>query len=100
MNGKLPDRGPSDGLPEPDRTIHLPCYGMTIRLGREGTPGKSGGAAITSDLRDPDADQLYLAAIDAIESLVLAHACAGIDVASPAYVEGIETAVAAIANHL
>ena len=38
------------------------------------------------------------AAMDGLEALVLAHACAGIDVASPAYVEGIETAVDAIGN--
>ena len=37
-------------------------------------------------------------AIDAILSLILAHACAGIDIESPAYLEGIETAFDAIAN--
>ena len=37
--------------------------------------------------------------IDAIESLILAHARAGIDIASPPYVEGIETAVNACANN-
>ena len=40
----------------------------------------------------------YVAAINALESLVLAHACAGIDVMAPAYIEGIETAVEAVAN--
>jgi hypothetical protein len=38
--------------------------------------------------------------MDAIESLILAHASAGLDVASPAYVEGIETAVEACCNNL
>jgi len=38
--------------------------------------------------------------IDAIESLVLAHATVGIDVTTPAYIEGIETAVDACANHV
>lgn len=37
-------------------------------------------------------------ALDAVESLVLAHACAGIDVNSPAYLEGIETAINALGN--
>ena len=32
-------------------------------------------------------------AIDGILSMILAHACAGIDVESPAYLEGIETAL-------
>jgi hypothetical protein len=38
--------------------------------------------------------------MDAIESLVLAHACAGIDVKSLSYVEGIETAVDACVDKL
>jgi len=41
----------------------------------------------------------YNAAIDGLESLILAHACAGIDITSPAYLEGIETAEAAIGNN-
>ena len=35
-----------------------------------------------------------------IESIILAHAVAGVDVEDPAYLEGIETAVDAIANNL
>lgn len=35
-----------------------------------------------------------------IESLILAHACAGIDVKSPAYLEGLETTMDSIANNL
>jgi len=30
--------------------------------------------------------------MDALESIILSHACAGIDVTTPAYLEGIETA--------
>ena len=37
-------------------------------------------------------------ALDALESLILAHACAGIAVNSPAYLEGIETTVTALGN--
>lgn len=36
---------------------------------------------------------------DSIESVILAHACAGIDVTAPAYLEGIETAIQAIADN-
>jgi hypothetical protein len=36
--------------------------------------------------------------IDVVESMVLAHACAGIDIESPAYVEGIETTVDKLSN--
>lgn len=41
---------------------------------------------------------LYDAAIDGIESLVLALACAGTDVSTPEFVEAIETAVNACAQ--
>jgi hypothetical protein len=82
------------------RTIQLPCYGITLTLARENNVETPGSGSIVSDLRDPDtaANQQYNAAIDGLESLILAHACAGVDVESPAYVEGIETAVDAIAN--
>lgn len=42
----------------------------------------------------------YNGAIDGITSLILAHACAGINVESPAYLEGIETAIQAAASNL
>jgi hypothetical protein len=42
----------------------------------------------------------FNAAIDGLESLILAHACClRIDVTIPAYLEGIETAVEAIVNN-
>lgn len=40
------------------------------------------------------------AAYDALESLVLAHAIAGIDVEAPAYQDGLQTSLEAIANNL
>lgn len=58
---------------------------------------KDGWGKITSDLRgdDPNEDTDF-SEFDAVESLVLAHACAGIDVSSPAYVEGLNTTINAI----
>jgi hypothetical protein len=38
------------------------------------------------------------AALDAIQNIVLAHAVAGIDIESPAYLDGIETAVDSVSN--
>ena len=84
------------------RLIRLPCFQITIRLDHGNTAGEPGSGTITSNLKRTDGlavDRIYNAAIDGLESLILAHACAGIDVESPAYVEGIETAVEAIANH-
>ena len=84
------------------RTIRLPCYGITITLARENGVDKPGSGAIASDLRAAGtaSNRQFNTAIDGLESLILAHACAGVDVESPAYVEGIETAVEAIANHV
>lgn len=45
-------------------------------------------------------EQDYATAVDAIESLVLAQWAAGIDVTTPAYLEALNTAVTAIAQHL
>ena len=73
-----------------------------MTLVRENGADKPGSGAITSDLRTAGtaANRQYNAAIDGLESLILAHACAGVDVESPAYVEGVEVAVEAIANHV
>ena len=81
-------------------TIILPCFGIVIELGPEDPDRHCAyqGGKITSDLKG--SNRLCRAAMDAIESLVLAHSCAGVDVASPGYVEGIETAVEACCNNL
>ena len=82
------------------REIRLPRYGIIIRIDCGGDSDAAG--TLTSDLKLPSrtaAARLFNAAIDGLESLVLAHACAGINVASPVYIEGIESAVDAIANH-
>jgi hypothetical protein len=84
------------------RTIRLPCFGITVRLVREGIAKTPGAGTITSDLRGPGktaAQRQYNAAIDGLEALVLAHACGGVDIETPAYLEGVETAVEAITNH-
>ncbi len=95
---------------EPPQTIEpilpsetrLPCHGIVVRLHQLPSANEPGSGTISSDLKQDatGGDEEYLAAIDGLESLILAHACAGIDVTSPAYVEGIETAVQAIGNIL
>jgi len=82
--------------------INLPCFGIVVTL----IPGKNGskGATIASDLHEGTSLTrglcLYDSAMDGIESLILAHACAGVNIAAPEYVEGIEAAVQAAANNL
>lgn len=55
---------------------------------------------ISSSLHTVDGDDAFNAAMDAIESLVLGHVCAGIDVTDPRYVEGIRTCIEACGNNL
>jgi hypothetical protein len=86
------------------KEIKLPCCGIVVMLDEDGK-----GGTITSDLHDEAPEEgasrevqwnpEYHAAMDALESLVLAHAVAGIDITTAAYLEGIETAEAAIGNH-
>ncbi|MBX7102588.1 MAG: hypothetical protein K1X57_00805 [Gemmataceae bacterium] len=62
----------------------------------------SHGGAILSNLKDgceePPEACIGCAAIDGLESLILAHTCAGIDITADAYKEGIQTALDAIGN--
>ena len=96
------------------KVIKLSCHGIVVTLSGKkdserpaGLPElpAPGSGTITSDLHEPEPENedpghdRYEAAIDAVESMILAHACAGVDIASSAYAEGIETAVDAIGNN-
>jgi len=78
--------------------INLPCFGIVVSLTGDG------GGNITSDMHEETGDfyddSVFNTGVDAIESMVLAHAIAGIDIESPAYVEGIETALLALAHYV
>ncbi len=64
------------------------------------TRGRRSGS-VTSSLHSSDADDdQFNAAMDAVESLVLAHACAGIDVTETRYVAGLRTCIDACENNL
>jgi len=67
--------------------------------------GKPDAAAtISSNLKIEDADCpediAWNHQVDAIESLVLAHYCAGVDVAADAYRRGLHTALEATGNNV
>ena len=74
--------------------ISLPCFGIRVQLSGDG------GGSISSGLHASGESDEEQAAWDAIESLILAHACDGVDVTSPAYVEGVKTAVNSVGNNL
>lgn len=81
---------------------HLP-FGIEIK-----TDGQGGGVLVKSQLDDAlfdesDDDQgsyLMQCVINALESLVLAHACAGIKIDGLAYTNGLETAVKSVLEHI
>ena len=85
-------------LEDEGRVIKLPCFDIVVELDSEGS------GTITSSLHEDstvlaEEDVEYHAAIDALESIIMAHAVAGIDIETPAYLEGIETAVNAISHN-
>lgn len=78
------------------KTYNLGCFGIKIELSGE-------GGNITSNLKEDVASEdveIWNACVDAIESMVLDHACAGVEVCNPRYIEGIETAVLAISERV
>jgi hypothetical protein len=79
------------------KTITLPCYGIKIELIGL-TPAAFG--VLTSNLHVPEmeSNEHLKASIDAIERLVVAHACAGVEVNSPTYVCGLRSAIDLIAK--
>lgn len=86
------------------KVIELGIEGIVLHLGTDKN-GRTGGQ-IRSELHstniDPtvtDDDVEYNAAIDGIEAMILAHACAGVNVQTVGYIEGIKTAVEGCANN-
>jgi len=78
---------------------HEPACNMTCFDARSDFANKDEVELFEHDL-DVWRFQIHNAMIDAIESMILAHACTGIDVESEPYVSGIETVLDAIENHL
>jgi hypothetical protein len=79
-----------------ENVIELPIFGIVVTL------IDGGGSITTTELQTEhhdEEDELYNAAMDGIESMILAHACAGIDITTPAYIIGIKDAVNACAHN-
>ena len=82
-------------------TSHLKerCPYCDTRTCRNDCDGAQGN--IENIVDDGELDRRVAAndVMDVIESMVLAHACAGLDINSPSYLSGIETAVESVANN-
>lgn len=58
-----------------------------------------GTGVIKSSLAE-DGESAWNDAVDGLESLILAQACAGIDISTPTYLKAVETALEAISNNV
>jgi hypothetical protein len=78
------------------KTLNLHCFGITIQYQEE----SKCSAYLSSDMKGCDIEDntSFNSAIDGLESLILAHFCAGIRVDSPTYLEGIETSYESLLN--
>lgn len=84
--------------------ITLPCHGIEIKV-LDSNLGTIVSNLHSNPPRDYDAsndpfdnESAFEGAIHALESMILACACAGVDVQSPKFIEAINTTVDAIGN--
>lgn len=73
--------------------IELKDFGVIVEV-------DGGAGTITSTLKDNDLehDDHYNVAIDAVESMILSCACAGVDIKSSQFTEALQTTLDAIYN--
>ena len=57
-------------------------------------------SAISQTIVQETSNARFAYTMHGIMSMILAHACAGIDIESPEYLEGIKTAIEASANNI
>jgi hypothetical protein len=81
--------------------LEIPEFEIVIEIDPIAKSGRIFHSNLKQGLPPIDEEDVeFLAAMDAIESMILAHACAGIDITEEAYINGIRTAVEACANNL
>lgn len=84
------------------KTVKVQGHNIEVVLGGPDPerPGQYLGGTIDSDLVPQHTDSIDLvAAMTAVESLILSQACAGIDIETPAYAEALESTLDAIDNN-
>jgi len=96
------------------KTIEIKWDNIKIELVINDKPdaAHAGGAIVGSNLRDvlvgkrgaemlsPWEDDMWDQVTDTIEAIALSHACVGVDVTDPKYVEGLRTAIDGLENNL
>jgi len=82
------------------KEIELPINGIKITIDQEGSI--TSGTIVAPELyieAETQEDELYNASMDGLTSMILACACAGVDVESPQFLEAIETSINAISSN-
>lgn len=83
--------------------INVDQYELTLTINPPNPDGSTAGTIQSNsgtvfDLSD--GDERFMAAFDAIESLILAQACEGLNVTDDAYIRALRTTVEAIENNM
>lgn len=87
------------------KQIKIDKFGIEITLDDNGGGNIISGLerdnehSVYEHVEDEIAREKYNGALDAIESLILAHACSGIDVTTKAYIDGIKTTLESCCNN-
>lgn len=77
------------------KTFNLGIYDIVVTI-------SDGAGIINSSLIDDcetNDNGYYEIAISTLESIILAHACAGINIESPEYISGLQVSIDAICNN-
>ena len=86
------------------KTITLPIFNIVLNLQESQEDRLWYSGTISSNLHETNHEGIetcfYNDQIDIIEAMILAHACAGIDVTNESYLNGIQTVVDKIQNDL
>lgn len=86
------------------KTIKLPIFDIVLELHESQEDNLWYSGTITSNLHEEVHAGVetcfYNDQIDIIESMILAHACSGIDVSNQSYLNGIQIVVDKISNDL
>lgn len=78
--------------------LELGCFGVVITGSK---CDENIGATISSNMKEDNTPENkgFNLSVDALESLILSHYSAGVDVSCPKYLQGIETALDALGNN-
>lgn len=78
--------------------LDVGVFGLTVTF----DPCNKSGASLVSSMREPYVAEhkFFNSAVDVLESLILAHFCAGVDILTPAYLQGIEDSYHAVCNNI